>query len=88
MRRSRKEPYTRKSWMIALVIALVFVTIGYGLRVYMEGTTTAQDANSWPDPALFLGGYLFCFCLKPIQSAIQRKLNRRAFRHARQKSPS
>jgi hypothetical protein len=74
--------------MIALLIALGFVTIGYGLRLYMEGSTTVQDADTWPDLALFLGGYLFCFCLKPIQSAIQRKLNRRAFRHARQKSPS
>ena len=88
MRRSRKQPYTYKSWIIALLIALPFLTIGYGIRLYMEGTTTAQDAHSWPDLALFLGGYLFCFCLKPIQSAIQRKLNRRAFRHARQKSPS
>ena len=88
MRRSRKEPYTRKSWIIALVIALAFVAIGYGLRFYMEGSTPAQDADSWPDLALFLGGYLFCFCLKPIQAAIQRKLSRRAFRQARQKTPS
>ncbi len=88
MRRSRKEPYAFKSWMIALLIALAFVAIGYGLRFYMEGSTTVQDAESWPDLALFLYGYLFCFCLKPIQAAIQRKLNRRAFRQARQKTPS
>ena len=88
MRRSRKEPYTCKSWMIALLIALGFVTIGYGLMLYMARSTPVRDADTWPDLALFLGGYLFCFCLKPIQSAIQRKLNRRAFRHARQKSPS
>lgn len=88
MRRSRKQPYAFKSWMIALLIALAFVTIGYGIRLYMEGTTTAQDADSWPDLALFLGGYLFCFCLKPIQAAIQRKLNRRAFQRARQQTPS
>lgn len=54
----------------------------------MEGSTTAQDADTWPDLALFLGGYLFCFCLKPLQAAIQRKLSRRAFRQARQKNPS
>ena len=88
MRRSRKEPYTRKSWIIALVIALAFVAIGYGLRFYMEGTSTVQDANSWPDLALFLGGHLFCFCLKPIQAAIPRNLSRRAFRQARQNPPS
>ncbi|AIG01998.1 Uncharacterised protein [Pseudomonas fluorescens] len=88
MRRSRKEPYAFKSWMIALLIALAFVAIGYGLRFYMEDSATAQDADSWPDLALFLGGYLFCFCLKPLQAAIQRKLKRRAFGHTRQKSPS
>lgn len=88
MRRSLKEPYAYKSWMIALLIALAFVTIGYSLRFYMEGITPAQDADSWPDLALFLGGYLFCFCLKPLQAAIQRKLNRRAFGRDRQKTPS
>ncbi len=84
MRRSHKDPYTVKSWIIALLIALAFVMIGYGLRFSMEDTRS-QDADSWPDLALFLGGYLFCFCLKPLQATIQRKLNRRAFRHSRQK---
>jgi len=40
-------------------------------------------APSWFDLALLLGGYLFMFCLKPIQQVVQRKL----CQHSDQKTP-
>ncbi|SDU88846.1 hypothetical protein [Pseudomonas mucidolens] len=87
MGRTNKQPYVSKAWMIALVIGLVFVAIGYGVRFVMDDSSKT-DAQSWLDLALFLCGYLLFFCLKPIQAAIHRKLRRRAFRNARQKTLS
>jgi hypothetical protein len=86
MRRTDKQPYFSKSWMIALLIGLVFVVLGYGLRFEIE--IRDPDAGSSLDLMLFLLGYLFVFCLKPIQAAIHRKLCRRAFRSNRQKASS
>jgi hypothetical protein len=63
--------------MIALLIGLVFVGLAYGLRYEVEGSASA-DQHSWLDLALLLCGYLFLFCLKPIQQAVQRRLCRRA----------
>jgi O-antigen/teichoic acid export membrane protein len=65
--------------MIALLIGLVFVGLAYGLRYLIEGPD--NDApRSWLDLTLLLGGYLFLFCLKPIQKAVQRRLCRQATR--------
>jgi len=63
--------------MIALLIGLVFIGLAYGLRYEVEGSASA-DQHSWLDLALLLCGYLFLFCLKPIQQAVQRRLCRRA----------
>lgn len=87
MRRISKQPYFSKSWIIALVIRLIFVAVGYGVRFAMEDAGPTQD-RSWPDLALFLCGYLCFFCLQPIQTAIHRKLRRRAFRNTHEKTSS
>jgi len=77
MRPSTTPPFAYRSWMIALLIGLVFVGLAYGLRYEVEGSASA-DQHSWLDLALLLCGYLFLFCLKPIQQAVQRRLCRRA----------
>lgn len=77
MRPSTAPPFAHRSWMIALLIGLVFVGLAYGLRYEVEGSASA-DQHSWLDLALLLCGYLFLFCLKPIQQAVQRRLCRRA----------
>lgn len=87
MRRTSKQPYFSKSWTFALMIGVVFVAAGYGLKFEIESVDN-PDARSWLDLALFLCGYLFFFCLKPIQSAIHRRLCRRAFRNDHQKTSS
>ena len=79
MRPSTTPPFAYRSWMIALLIGLVFVGLAYGLRYEVEGSASA-DQHSWLDLALLLSGYLFLFCLKPIQKAVQRKLCRQAAR--------
>ncbi|WP_294732552.1 hypothetical protein [uncultured Pseudomonas sp.] len=83
MRRPGKQPFLSRSWMIAALIGLAFLALEYGLRVEIEST---GKAHSWLDLALFLGAYLFIFCLKPIQAAIHRKLCRRPPRANRQKA--
>ena len=75
------QPFTSRSWTIALVIGLAFVGLEYALWLEIEGGD-ATDSHSWFDLALLLGGYLFMFCLKPIQKAVQRKL----CRHSDQKT--
>ncbi|KAA0942325.1 MULTISPECIES: hypothetical protein [unclassified Pseudomonas] len=87
MRRTSKQPYFSKSWIIALLIGLAFVAVGYGARFEIEDASN-PDAPCWPDLALFLCGYLLFFCLKPIQAAIHRKLRRRASRNAHEKTSS
>ncbi|NVZ84317.1 hypothetical protein HX875_16305 [Pseudomonas yamanorum] len=86
MRRPGKQPHLSKSWMIAVLIGVVFFGLEYGLRYKMEGTS--DKAYSWLDLTLFLSAYLFFFCLKPIQAAIHRKLCRRAPRRERRKASS
>ncbi|WP_455826552.1 hypothetical protein [Pseudomonas graminis] len=73
MRPTTAQPYFSISWMIALLIGLVFVGLEYGLRFEIVGDDAA-DPHSWLDLLLFLCGYLFMFCLKPIQKAVQRKM--------------
>lgn len=85
MRRPPNQAFFSKSWMIALLIGLVFIGLEYGLRFEIEGYDPPHP-SSWLDLMLFLGGYLFIFCLKPIQAAIHRKLCRRAFGSSRQKA--
>ncbi|MBT2373146.1 hypothetical protein [Pseudomonas fluorescens] len=87
MRRTRQQPYFTKSWAIALLIGLLFVAAGYGLKFEIESVDN-PDARSWLNLALFLCGYLFFFCIKPMQTAIHRKLRRRAFRNDHQKTSS
>ncbi|MFO2465679.1 hypothetical protein OOJ96_20070 [Pseudomonas sp. 15FMM2] len=87
MEQASKQPYLSRSWIIALMIGLVFVAIGYGVRFAVDDRSTA-GAKSWLDLSLFLCVYLLFFCIKPIQTAIQRKLCRRAFRNARQTASS
>ncbi len=67
------QPYTSVSWAIALLIGLAFVGAEYGLRLEIQGAGSAKS-HSWLDLALLLGTYLFMFCLKPIQKAVQRKM--------------
>ena len=74
------QPFFSRSWMIALLIGLVFIGLEYGLRLEIEGAD-ATDTHSGLDLALLLGGYLFMFCLKPIQIAVQRKLCQRNVRN-------
>lgn len=73
MRPTTARPFTSRSWAIALMIGLIFVGLEYILRLEVEGPD-AIDSHSWFDLALLLCGYLFMFCLKPIQKAVQRKL--------------
>jgi len=87
MRRSPNQPFFSKSWMIALLIGVVFIGLEYGLRLEIEGYNPPHPSSRL-DLTLFLGGYLFVFCLKPIQTAIRRKLCRRAFGNSRQKASS
>lgn len=85
MRRTSMQHFVTHSWMIALLIALVFAGLEFGVGYEIEGAG-ARDAPSWLDLALFLCGYLFVFCLKPIQTTIQRKLCQRANHHRHRKS--
>lgn len=87
MRRTSKQPYFSKSWIIVLFIGLALVIVGYGASFEIEGIHN-PDARSWLNLALFLGGYLFFFCLKPLQATIYRKLCRRAWRNNCQKTPA
>lgn len=73
MRPTTAQPYFSLSWMIALLIGLVFVGLEFGLRYEIAGADSA-DPHSWLDLVLLLCGYLFMFCLKPIQKAVQRKM--------------
>ncbi len=76
MRPTTAQPFTSMSWTITLLIGLVFVGLEYGLMLEIEGTGFASR-HSWLDLAFVLGGYLFMFCLKPIQKAIRRKMCRK-----------
>lgn len=85
MRQSSAQSFVARSWTITLLIGLVFVGLEYGLRCEMNAGGGRQ-AHSWLDLVLFLGAYLFVFCLKPIQTALQRKLCRRADHASSQKT--
>lgn len=82
MRHSSTKRFAFRSWMIVLLIGLVFVGVEFGLRFEVAGA----DAPSWLDLALLLGAYLFVFCLKPLQRTVQRKLCQHAIQRTRQKS--
>ncbi|WP_339539589.1 hypothetical protein [Pseudomonas sp. RA_5y_Pfl1_P24] len=79
MRPTTTPPFAYRSWLIALLIGLIFVGLTYGLKYAIEGTGSTAP-HSWLDLALLLGGYLFLFCLKPIQRAVQRRLCRQMTR--------
>ncbi|HCT05007.1 MAG TPA: hypothetical protein DIW86_06555 [Pseudomonas sp.] len=85
MRRSTAQPFASRSWAITLLIGLAFVGLEYGLRCKVQ-TADARQAHSWLDLTLFLCAYLFMFCLKPIQRAVQRKLCQRALHASRPKT--
>lgn len=76
MRPTTAPRFAYKSWMIALLIGLIFLGLACVLRYAVEGTGSAEP-NSWLDLVLLLCVYLFLFCLKPIQKAVQRRLCRR-----------
>ncbi|MEX5549014.1 hypothetical protein Q1J68_25670 [Pseudomonas pergaminensis] len=78
MRPKTTPPLAYRSWMIALLIGLVFMGLAYGLRYAIEGADATD--HSWLDLALLLCGYLFLFCLQPIQKAVLRRLSQRAAR--------
>jgi len=78
MRPKTTPPLAYRSWMIALSIGLVFMGLAYGLRYAIEGAEATD--HSWLDLALLLCGYLFLFCLQPIQKAVLRRLSQRAAR--------
>ncbi|OPB00979.1 hypothetical protein BFW87_00825 [Pseudomonas fluorescens] len=84
MRPAIRQPLVSRSWLIALLIGLAFVVLGYGLKFEIEGVSDPSK-RSWLDLALFLSGYLFVFCLKPIQKAVLRKLCQRASHRSHQK---
>ena len=84
MRPTVTRPLVTRSWTIALLIGLGFLALGYGLRLEI-GAGDPGD-HSWLDLALLLCGYLFVFCLKPIQKSILRKLCQRAAHRAQQKT--
>ncbi|WP_248749200.1 hypothetical protein [Pseudomonas sp. MWU15-20650] len=84
MRPTATRPLISKSWTIALLIGLVFLAFGYGLRLEIEGADD-PGAHSGLDLTLLLCGYLLVFCLKPIQKAILRKLCQRAAHRVHQK---
>ncbi|WDU63954.1 hypothetical protein LRS56_05390 [Pseudomonas poae] len=75
MRPTTAQPYASVSWVIALLIGLAFVGLEYGLRLEIQGADSSKS-HSWLDLALLLCTYLFMFCLKPIQKAVQRKMCR------------
>ncbi|WP_448650462.1 hypothetical protein ACSHWC_21265 [Pseudomonas fluorescens] len=77
MRRTSMQSFVAHSWMIALLIGLVFAGMEYGLSYEIEGPGVT-DPPSWLNLILLLCGYLFVFCLKPIQIAILRKMRQRA----------
>ena len=79
MRPTTAPPFAYRSWMIALLIGLIFVGLAYGLRCAIEGTESTAP-HSWLDLALLLCGYLFLFCLRPIQKAVQRRMCRHTAR--------
>lgn len=85
MRPTQKQPLVCKSWVIVLVICLAFVALEYGLRFEIEGFSDPND-RPWQDLTLLLSGYLFVFCLKPIQTAVLRKLCQRAAHREHQKT--
>ncbi|MCM2378060.1 MULTISPECIES: hypothetical protein [Pseudomonas fluorescens group] len=76
MRPTNAPPFAYRSWMIALLIGLAFLGLAYALRCAIEDTGSAEP-HSWLDLTLMLCGYLFLFCLKPIQKTVQRRLCRR-----------
>ena len=73
MRPTAAQSFTSRSWVIALLIGVVFFSLEYALWAEIGGHD-ASDSHSLFDLALLLSGYLFMFCLKPIQKAVQRKL--------------
>ncbi|KAB0520818.1 hypothetical protein C1X21_20125 [Pseudomonas sp. FW305-3-2-15-A-LB2] len=75
MRPRPPPPFAYTSWMIALSIGWVFAGLAYGLKYAIEGSGSAAP-HSGLDLALLLCGYLFLFCLKPIQKSVQRRLCR------------
>lgn len=85
MRPTVTQPMVSLSWTITLLIGLVFLALGYGLRLEVQGAVDAAD-HSWLDLALLLCAYLFAFCLKPMQKAVLRKLCQREAHRAHQKA--
>ncbi|QHF45891.1 hypothetical protein PspS35_19615 [Pseudomonas sp. S35] len=77
MRPTTASPFFSRSWMLALLIGLVFMGLEYGLWLEIEGPGPTTSHSSL-DLVLLLCAYLFMFCLKPIQQALQRQLCRRA----------
>ncbi|AZE56310.1 hypothetical protein C4K03_4163 [Pseudomonas synxantha] len=84
MRPAATPPLVTRSWMIALLIGLVFLALGYGLRV--EAERAFPDDHAWLDLTFLLCCYLLVFCLKPIQKVILRKLCQRAAHRAHQQT--
>ena len=54
MRPTTTPPFAYRSWLIALLIGLIFAGLAYGLRYAIEGTGST-DPHSWLDLALLLG---------------------------------
>lgn len=74
MRPTSAKAFAFRSWTTTLLTGLLFVGLAYGLRYEVEGADTTF--NSDLDLTLLLGSYLFLFCLRPIQKAVQRKCRR------------
>jgi hypothetical protein len=77
MRPRTAAPFFSRSWLIALLIGLAFVGLELTLRFEIAGSDPA-DQHPALDLTLLLCGYLFMFCLKPIQKTVHHRLCRRS----------
>ncbi|KAB0569805.1 hypothetical protein C9383_03640 [Pseudomonas palleroniana] len=77
MRHRATPPLISRSWMITLLIGLVFLAAGYGLRFEIDRVSDPGTHSSL-ELALLLCGYLLVFCIRPIQKTVLRKLCQRA----------
>ena len=82
MRPTATKPLVSRSWKIAVLIGLAFLALEYGLGFEVEGIGDPGVRSSL-ELALVLFGYLFAFCIKPIQKVVLRKLCQHAAQRTR-----
>lgn len=77
MRSHTASPRFSRSWLIALLIGLAFIGLELAIRFEIAGSAPT-DQHSVLDLTLLLCGYLFMFCLKPIQKVVHRRFCQRS----------